>query len=146
MSPHKRPSVDHRHENLCWVSHTFVGRCDYGPVPMSTKHTRTAENGLKRLLETGLKPGWKQTDKDCRAAAIFSCSQVSLEMAAKAWNIPKESELNWINCYRQYGDLPVLKRLIFLDFKCLLLCCVSLCWVAFRHSCRLSIKWVIYVK
>lgn len=144
MSPNKRPSVDHRHENLCWLSHTFIGRCDYCPVPASTKHTRTAENGLKRLLETLLKPGWKQKGKDCRAAVIFSW--VSLKMAAKAWNIPNESELNWINWYRQQGDWAVLKRLIFLDFKCLLLCCVNLCWVAFKHSCRLSILWFIYVK
>lgn len=128
MSPHNRSSGDHRHENLCWVSHTFVGRCNYGPVPMSTKHTRTAENGLKRLSETRLEPGWIQTEKDCRAATIFSCSRVFLEMAANAWNIPNESELNWINCNRQSGDWPVLKRLIFLDFKCLLLCCVSLLW------------------
>lgn len=154
--PHRCPSLDHRLKHQWWASHTVVVRSDYcPPFLMSTNHPWTDRSRLVWHLESRLKKACQETQRTLvlqlqqmndRHIQLLTGVQWSLEMAAKAWSVPNKSKLNWINCTQKRGGLPVFKKkLIFLDIKCLLHCCVSLCSVAVRHSRGLSIWWLIYV-
>lgn len=94
--PHRRPSLDHRHKQQCWASHTVVVRSDYCPFLMSTNHPWTDKSRLKWRFETPAEQRLPGNKEDRTAAAKAEERQTdstahrcSLEMAAKPGSFPK---------------------------------------------------------
>lgn len=155
--PHRCPSLDHRYKDYWWASHTVVVRSDYCPFLMSTKHPWSDRSRLIWYLGTQLNKVCKKAEDSTAAAtaeegqthsAAHRCSVIPWN-GCQGLEYPKQIQAELDKLCSQARRLACFwkkeKKFIFLDIQCLVHCCVSLCSVAVRHSCGLSIWWFIYV-